>query len=121
VAPLAAGDLLDRDESGHDQEEPIATEIANYGTKVFSTRTREQFMAYLKEMEAGVPAEHRQLAMDTYGKSWLTGFLSILEWRGKEPRGAFRRTRAPLRVAPDPNPCAPAHSGHTRHSCDLRY
>ena len=60
-------------------EEPLATEVAKYKTKVFSTRNRDEFLAYLEDMEAVVPDDHVDLVRKTYGDSWLTGYRSILE------------------------------------------
>jgi hypothetical protein len=60
-------------------EEPLASEVAKYGTRVFSTRTRDEFLAYLRQIEAETPPEHVELVRRTYGDSWLTGFRTILE------------------------------------------
>ncbi|MBW3571123.1 MAG: hypothetical protein KY467_08455 [Gemmatimonadetes bacterium] len=66
---------------------PINREIARYPTRIFSTRTRDDFLTYLRQMEADVPPQHVELVTQTYGEDWVTPFRSILEHeREKEER-----------------------------------
>ena len=77
--PYCDAIFIDDEFAGLLREEPIATEVGKYGTRVFSTRTREEFLAYLREIQAALPAEHLAQVVVTYGESWLDGFRSILE------------------------------------------
>ena len=68
-------------------EEPLASEVEKHGTKVFSTRTRAEFLEYLKGVEDSLPQDHVERVVDTYGESWLEGFRSLLEQeRAREAR-----------------------------------
>jgi Zn ribbon nucleic-acid-binding protein len=73
------------------REEPLASEVAKYGTRIFSNRNRDEFLDYLRELEAGLDPSHRELVIETYGQSWLSGFRNILELaRAREQRAAER-------------------------------
>lgn len=60
-------------------EHPIAEEVARYGTRIFSPNTKDEFLAYLDEIEATASAEHLALVDDAYGETWLEPNLSILD------------------------------------------
>ena len=60
-------------------EQPLAREIKPYATRVFSTRSRDVFLAYLESLEAEASPEHVQLVTCTYGDGWVEPFRSILE------------------------------------------
>lgn len=46
---------------------PLAAEVKKHGCRVFSLKTREEFLRYLAELEAVVPGEQRELAEEIYG------------------------------------------------------
>jgi hypothetical protein len=60
-------------------EQPLAQEIKPYATRIFSTRSRDEFLAYLQSVEAEASPEHVQLVTRTYGEGWVEPFRSILE------------------------------------------
>jgi hypothetical protein len=60
-------------------EGPINTEIARYSTRIFSTRTRHEFLTYLQELETDTSSDHIDLVARIYGDDWVTPFRSILE------------------------------------------
>lgn len=45
----------------------LADEVEKYGCLIFSLKTREEFLRYLAEIEAAVPSQQRELAVETYG------------------------------------------------------
>jgi hypothetical protein len=61
------------------REGPIDKEIARYPTRIFSARTRDGFLEYLRQLEADASSEHVALVAQTYGEDWVTPFRSILE------------------------------------------
>jgi hypothetical protein len=61
------------------REQPGASKLAAYKTRVFSIRTRKAFLDYLVALEAAVPNEHLARVRMVYGDSWLTSFDTILE------------------------------------------
>jgi hypothetical protein len=60
-------------------DEPLRSQIATYGTRVFSTATREEFLAYLTELEREAGPEHARAVTDVYGEEWLVPFRTLLE------------------------------------------
>ena len=73
------------------REKPLASEVAKYGTLVFSNRSRAAFLQYLRDVESDVPAPHRNLVVEIYGASWLDGFRNILELARERERSATSR------------------------------
>lgn len=72
------------------REEPLATRLRPYGARVFSNRTRREFLDHLKAIQVDAPADHLARVSEVYGDGWLTPFHSILELdrarRGTLPR-----------------------------------
>lgn len=60
-------------------EEPLRSRVADYKTRIFAQRTRDDFLHYLRALESAAPAEHVALVEEVYGTSWLDPYDSILE------------------------------------------
>lgn len=79
-------------------EGPIRTEIAGYPTRIFSTRTRDGFLLYLRQLEAEAPTDHLATVARIYGEGWTTPYRTLLEHeRGRE---LGKRGEAPPDEAP---------------------
>jgi len=53
------------------------------GAKVFSLRSKEAFLAYLKDLENEATADHLELVRQVYGPNAGSPFLSLLTWDKK--------------------------------------
>lgn len=60
-------------------EEPLATTIKGYSTRIFSARSRDGFLDYLADLEKEAESGHVDLVTDTYGETWLEPYRSVLE------------------------------------------
>lgn len=70
-------------------EEPVRSRLATHGTRIFSTRTVEQFIAFLQSLESTAGKEWCDLVLRTYGPDWLTPYRDIL--RDQRERDARRK------------------------------
>ena len=61
------------------REEPLAAAIKDHSTRIFSARTRDDFLDYLADLEAAVEPAHLDLVKRTYGEEWLQPYRSVLE------------------------------------------
>ena len=76
VMPYCDAIWVDNEVAGLLSEEPLRTRI-DYGTRVFSWNTRQQFLDYLDELHAGVSEEHVELIRDLYGEGYLRPFTEL--------------------------------------------
>ena len=53
------------------REPPVAPKATDYPTRIFSTRNRNDFLAYLDALEAEADPAHVDLVKRTYGEKWL--------------------------------------------------
>ena len=60
-------------------EEPLATAVKEHPTRIFSTRSRDDFLTYLSALEAGAESDHVVLVARTYGETWTEPYRSMLE------------------------------------------
>ena len=60
-------------------EEPLASAVTRYPARIFSTRSRDNFLTYLADLESEADPDHVALVARTYGKSWTEPFRTILE------------------------------------------
>lgn len=51
----------------------------DYPTRLFSTRTLQDFVTYLRELLAGITPEHRALLDRVYGTNWATPNLKLFD------------------------------------------
>lgn len=77
--PYCEALFVDDQFAGLLRDEPLLSKIRPYGSRIFSNRTRGEFLAYLLQIEAGAPADHLARVTAVYGEGWLTPFRSILE------------------------------------------
>jgi hypothetical protein len=52
-------------------EEKDVRDNINYSTRVFSLTTKEEFLAYLEQLEAQFPPRYRKKVEELYGKEWI--------------------------------------------------
>lgn len=98
--PYCDAMFVDNQFAGLLREEPLATRLSHWKARVFSISSRDAFLAYLRDLDAAVPAEHVARVREVYGDSWLTSFDTLLE--------AERQRRTPTNAASRPEPAAPA-------------
>lgn len=60
-------------------EGPLDAAVEDYRTKIFSTRSRDEFLDYLSELETAADPTHIELVKRTYGDSWTEPYRTILE------------------------------------------
>ena len=58
-------------------EKPVASRI-DYPCKVFSTRTRDEFLGFLAALRSGTSEVHRQRVAEIYGENWEEPYFTIL-------------------------------------------
>ena len=58
-------------------EQPVASEVEDYPTRVFSTRSRDDFLAYLDTLEDD--PTHVERVVRTYGATWIEPYRTMLE------------------------------------------
>lgn len=64
LLPYCDAMYLDRQCHGLVIESPVADRISAYRTKIFSGRNKDDFIDYLREIEAGAPDEHLALVRE---------------------------------------------------------
>jgi len=77
--PYCDAMFLDNECAGLLREEPLRTKLAPLGTRIFSSKTGDEFLAYLASLEreqAG--SEHVRLVEDVYGDDWSVPYREIL-------------------------------------------
>ena len=60
-------------------EEPLATAVKAYPARIFSTRSRNDFLTYLVGLEEKTDPAHVALVTRTYGETWTEPYRSMLE------------------------------------------
>lgn len=85
--PYCDAMFVDNQFAGLMREQPLATKLARYKARVFSIRTRDEFLDYLAELEAAVPEDHVARVRTVYGDTWLAPFDTILEAERERRRG----------------------------------
>lgn len=75
--PYCDAMFVDNQFAGLLDEEPLSSRI-QYPTTVFSSRTRDEFLEYLRDIEASVSPDHRELVETVYGPDWEQPFREIL-------------------------------------------
>ena len=64
----------------------LAAAANDYPTKIFSTRSRDDFLEYLHELEADAEPAHLDIVTRTYGETWTQPYRSMLEHERSKPR-----------------------------------
>jgi hypothetical protein len=86
LLPYCDAMFLDNEMAGLLNEEPLRTRL-DWGTRIFSWNTREQFLEYLDELRAAVPEEHVALVETVYGSDWDTPYTTMYEREHARPGG----------------------------------
>ena len=60
-------------------ERPVAPQVEDYPTRIFSSRTRRDFLSYLDALEAEADPDHVDLVVRTYGETRIEPYRSMLE------------------------------------------
>ena len=61
------------------REGQLAATVKDYPTRIFSARTKKDFLAYLHELEEKAEPTHVELVARTYGETWTEPYRSMLE------------------------------------------
>lgn len=78
VMPACDAIYVDNEVAALLAEEPLRTQL-DFGTRVFSQRTRHEFAAYLDELREAASAEHVVAIREVYGNSYLTPFTGLFD------------------------------------------
>lgn len=76
--PYCDAMFLDNECAGLLREEPLRTKLAPFGTRIFSGKTGDEFLAYLAGLEEQAGPEHVRLVADVYGDDWSVPYREIL-------------------------------------------
>lgn len=80
LMPYCDAMLVDKEFASLLAENPLVDAL-NYGTKVFSTSSRQALLDYLTELEVGISPEHRKLVEEVYGDDWGTPFTTLYTYK----------------------------------------
>jgi hypothetical protein len=78
LLPYCDAMFLENEMAGLLNDEPLRTRL-DWGTRIFSRNTKEQFLEYLDELRAAVPNEHVELVETVYGPDWDTPYTTMYE------------------------------------------
>ena len=78
LLPYCDAMLVDNECRAFLREEPLKSEL-RYKTKVFSMNSLNEFLAYLRELRAGIPDVHLDLVHEVYGEGWERPFLGMYD------------------------------------------
>lgn len=76
--PYCDAMFLDNECAGLLREEPLRTKLAPFGTRIFSSKTGEAFLAYLTGLELEAGPDHVRLVGEVYGDDWSEPYREIL-------------------------------------------
>jgi len=76
--PYCDAMFLDNECAGLLREEPLRAKLAPFGTRIFSSKTGDAFLAYLSSLEEEAGADHVQLIAEVYGEDWSVPYREIL-------------------------------------------
>lgn len=62
-------------------EQPLKARLAPFATRIFSYRTRNDFLQFLQEVEMSASEQHKAHIVAVYGDGWLTPYRAMLEDR----------------------------------------
>jgi hypothetical protein len=74
--PACDAIFVDNEVAAFLREEPLRSRL-DFGTRVFSQRTKDQFVAYLDEIRASASDEHAEAVREVYGDGYLTPFTEV--------------------------------------------
>jgi hypothetical protein len=76
VLPYCDAIFVDNEIAALLAEEPLRTRI-DFGTRVFSLNSREEFIAYLDDIRESAGPEHVELITQVYGDKWIVPYADI--------------------------------------------
>jgi len=85
LLPYCQAMFVDNEMAGYLREKALAVEVARFGTRIFSSKLRTQFLAYLDEIEVGAEEQHIRCIKIVYGEKWLEPFMDVVT-QGKRRR-----------------------------------
>jgi hypothetical protein len=78
IMPACDAIFVDNEVAGLLREEPLRTRI-DFGARVFSQRTRDEFLQYLHEILASASDEHIAAVREVYGESYLEPYTGLFD------------------------------------------
>ena len=78
--PYCDAMFVDKEMHGLLDEPPLKTAL-NYGTKVFSPRSKQDFLDFLDQIENSAPAEHMAKVREVYGDGWEKPYVEVFHER----------------------------------------
>lgn len=76
--PYCDAMFLDNECAGLLREEPLKGKIAAFGTRIFSSKTGEDFLEYLAALERQAGPDHVRLVGEVYGGDWCVPYREVL-------------------------------------------
>ena len=76
ILPYCDALFIDNEMCGYLQEQPLVTDL-RYGARVFCQNSRDEFLAYLDEVERAAQPEHVALVKRVYGENWGQPYTGI--------------------------------------------
>ena len=84
LLPYCDAMLVDNEIAAFLSEQPLASEVVRFGTRVLSLNTIQEFFSYLDSIEAAASAEHLELVRTVYGPEWVRPFETVYRQEGGE-------------------------------------
>jgi hypothetical protein len=78
-SPFCDAMFVDREVENLSRQGELGRCLAS-GANIFSLRSKEAFLSYLKTLEKEASSEHLNLVKDVYGPNAGTPFLNLLTW-----------------------------------------
>jgi hypothetical protein len=76
--PYCDAMFLDNECAGLMREEPLKTKLGHFGTRIFSSRTGDEFLEYLNGLERDAGSDHVRLVAEVYGDDWSVPYRELL-------------------------------------------
>ena len=76
--PYCDAMFVDKEMHGLLDEPPLKTAL-NYGAKVFSLRSKREFLNHLDQIENNAPAEHLAKVREIYGDAWEEPYVEVFQ------------------------------------------
>lgn len=76
--PYCDAMFLDNECAGLLREEPLRSKLAKFGTRIFSSKTGDGFIAYLTDLEKEAGEDHVELVAEIYGEDWSVPYRDLL-------------------------------------------
>ena len=76
LLPYCDAIFIDNECDAYLREQPLCDAL-DYGTKVFSQNTKDEFLGYLDEIELKASPEHLDKVDEVYGEGWREPFTML--------------------------------------------